>query len=426
MRLNELFATDYDDMLLESYRNFRTAWMSVISDAGYSANQKISTVVSGSLGSRVMELSKMDTIGEVPSFLERILKNNETKTKFRKFHTSGEVALRDSGDINSWIDYLNNIDGVGDNIIREFLFEIFFILRRMKEEEEKKPKYEKVSGSQYYTMFEVYNFSAAQKLRNQVKSTWCIGAAETHFDHYGKDRGRKTYIVFLNKTKRGMVIHVDPRNPDNNLITDHSNEVDGTIRNGVLSPNRGGNGIRVDLNKAMPLEEQTKMFKSAGIRFDPKSSQLKLNPQDMLNFYQSVSRLDSGKAHYSVRGEVDKIIRSYRDSYDSGSLESLKKGIQETLVEIWMLISKYYGRSDSVPSSKPTFVYLCGVLLHFSDHLKDISKNRDLVNELPVDKIWNLFKVSLEMLQPNLSDDFKKNSNDVRKVIIPVSRGLRI
>ena len=309
MRIRDLFEGEM--ILLESYKDFSAVWQKLIQDVTQTRSVPREAIT-------------------VPQRLERLLRDQRS----RSFITSqelpfGTAGIRNVGDISSWLSTIQShsrhYQGASVISVVEMFTNILEDLENfVKEEIEKRtPDYTTVAKTSSYIIFDVKNFAAAKKLRDQVGSSWCIGANEGMFKAYGGNKGRKTYIVFLLKIRKGMVIHVDASNPRDNLVTSHSNDSDGRIVDGILTYNRGVGEIERDLNDSMSSEDITNLFKSVGIKVKT-SSVSKLPPQILTKFIRDLSGSDI-TSDILVNKSATAIKREYVYVYNSGDIWKLTK-----------------------------------------------------------------------------------------------------
>lgn len=179
--------------------------------------------------------------------------------------------IRNIYDVGSWISGIRSAvarDGVEDTLI-EYHGAVEIIEDHTKAAIlAKTPDYTAIKKTSEYIVFDVKNFSAAQKLRNQVKSTWCIGASEDYFKQYGEDKDRKTIIVFFLKKKKGaMVFHVE--RGGNGLITSHDNYRDWNVRSGDVQSSRGYRELGEELRHYLDQDELVDFVKATGMRIKP-------------------------------------------------------------------------------------------------------------------------------------------------------------
>ena len=253
MRVVDLLITE-SEMLLESYRDFSRIWEDYVSE--------IRRPIQG------VTISQLKT---VPSRLEKLLKDNQTRATMvsalgnRKF---GDI--RNIYDVGSWISGIRSAvarDGVEYTLI-EYHGAVEIIEDHTKAAIiAKTPVYTAIKKTSDYIIFDVKNFAASQKLRNQVKSTWCIGASEDYFKQYGEDKDRKTIIVFFLKKKEGMVFHVDKSG--SGLITSHDNDREWTVGGGSFRSSRGYREFSEELRHYLYQNELVDFVKATGMRIKP-------------------------------------------------------------------------------------------------------------------------------------------------------------
>lgn len=374
MKLNEIFATEHEDILLESYRDFKKEWDEILT---LSPNFNKATLLRRYPD--IARVFKIKTFGEISNVVEGILKNNQTKALLRQYinlrfydDENDKYYASDTGDIMTWVKSMRSFaDRAEDNSglynvpVMSVLSAIDQLAEILIRKEEKSPRYDKVASTSSYTIFKVHNFEGAKKLRNMVRSTWCIGVHESHFHEYGEDAGRDTYIVFLNKTKKGMVIHVDPRNSNNNLVTAHCNDSEAKIgSSGRMNYTRGDGVVSKDLNEAMPREDQEKLFKSVGIRFNPAAMDRSMPMEELKLFWKNLRpNFESIKLNKSqiVRQHSRYVIDYREDNVESATVELIE------LIEL--VVPKTLIRMD-----EEEYKVRLDVLLDIFDHIERLSK----------------------------------------------------
>lgn len=253
MRINELLVFPDAEIILESYRDFARLWDEMLSNG---------------------KLNSSHRIKEIPSTLEGILRSNRHRAildsgeEYHLYSTIQKIGVKNPLDASSWVAALRDMKRESGSYVAINKFSE--IIRWVDEElqsaiSERDPDYSVVVKNQEYIIFKVNNYSAAKKLRNKIKSTWCIGANRMMFNLYGKDEGRETFIVFFLRANRGMVFHLDSRG--NGLITSHDNNRDWNIRNGTISPNRGYTELNSEISKYLDEKTFYKLMSEFRLKF---------------------------------------------------------------------------------------------------------------------------------------------------------------
>lgn len=373
MKLRELFESGQVELLLESYRDFRKEWSNLL-ELSDSFNRR-------TLLRRYPDIARVfnvRTYGEISDVIEKILKNNQTKELARRhaelpFYTGRAVRFDsgDSGDVMTWIKSIRSFTNGNGSIVDTAVFSTLSAVNKiavaLTKIESSKPKYDKVASTASYTIFKVNNFEAAKKLRNMVRSTWCIGAQETHFLYYGEESGRDTYIVFLNRAKKGLAIHVDPSNPNNNLVTSHCNSSEARVSKGLLDYSRGSGTIEKDLLEAMTKDEIVRLFKEVGITFRFSLDTVELDESSLSRFQMNIN----GKLNRILEIEEDEDLNlSLYDYYRVFRQKKFKEIVKNIrLVEMDLEVGSTYYK-------EPEIVSLFISIYHtFMKHLIEISES---------------------------------------------------
>lgn len=241
-------------MLLESYRDFKRVWDELLTGAHLS-------VTNGR------------NMTDVPEKLEMLLKDNRVRGIMSNDAniqnlTRKILFIKNPLDASSWVAGLRScVRQIREDVaLVRYHDGISLIEREVKRTvKNRTPEYTTIKKTSSYIIFDVKNFAAAQKLRNQVKASWCIGASEDHFKHYGENENRDTRIVFfLKKTKGAMVFHVD--RGGNGLITSHDNYRDWNVRGGNVENGRGYRPLVEELGQYLDQDELVDFVKSTGMR----------------------------------------------------------------------------------------------------------------------------------------------------------------
>lgn len=252
MRINDLLILE-SEMLLESYKDFRRIWNEMLSNARPS-------VTSGR------------NMTDVPEKLEMLLKDNRVRSIISNDTNIRPVLLRSLHiqnplDASSWVAGLRScVKQIGEEDALTRYYNGMKVVERevAKTIKNRTPEYTTIEKTSSYIIFDVENFAAAKKLRNQVKATWCIGSDDSYFDQYGKNKNRDTIIVFFMREKEGMVFHVD--SSGGGLITSHDNQREWEVRGGAITNSRGYNHIASELGVYLKSDELARFMKAVGMR----------------------------------------------------------------------------------------------------------------------------------------------------------------
>ena len=158
MRINELLLLE-SEMLLESYRDFRRIWNEMLSNARPS-------------------VASDRNMTDVPEKLEMLLKDNRIRGIISNDRNIRPVLQRslyiqNPLDASSWVAGLRScVKQIGEE---DALIRYHNGLRIVEREvsdiiKNRTPEYTTIKKTPEYIVFDVKNFAAAQKLRNQVKA----------------------------------------------------------------------------------------------------------------------------------------------------------------------------------------------------------------------------------------------------------------
>lgn len=363
MRVQDLLITE-SEMLLESYRDFKRAWSELL------------------VGAHNSTTSGRKMTG-VPEKLEILLKDNRVRSIMSdnaiiQNHTQTLLYIRNPLDASNWVAGLRRCAEMNgeDTALVRYYNGMSLIEREVEEAiKNRTPEYTTIKKTAEYIIFDVKNFAAAQKLRNQVKATWCIGASGDYFNQYGENKDRKTIIVFFLKKREGMVFHVDKSG--SGLITSHDNDREWTASGGSVRSSRGYREFAEELRNYLDQDELVDFVKATGMRIKPEHFALseltivgKLEPHILKSL---VNRLESGllaRVHKAtaVRGNVLRIIKTDTTrAFNSGDLRAVVDDVSELFGTLYT--SKTYITSDE---SAVDFIVCTLALVEYLDDIQKV------------------------------------------------------
>lgn len=325
MRISELLMEN--EVLLESYRDFRKVWNELLDSTAVSDGNRRA-------GSKT------------PDQLEALLKDNQKRAALsaseEATHVVKQLKIHNSLDITSWLARLNASARSGRSpeiLVHEFRLAVDIIDKAVKSEiNNRTPKYTTIKKTPAYIIFDVENFAAARKLRNQVRSPWCIGASDGHFRHYGEESGRSTTIVFFLKEKEGMAFHVD--RSGNGIITSHDNDREWTVRGGSVRSSRGYVDFKEEMSKYLGANEVVDFIKFTGMRIKdeqllppPKANSGRVGSGDMdIGIIRSLEyELRSGQ--YATVYKPTRIRRTFSSHVMSDGISAFKSGYPSSIID---------------------------------------------------------------------------------------------
>jgi hypothetical protein len=311
MKIRHLFESEM--ILLESYKDFDSVWKQLIFDA-----------------TRTKSVPREAM--SVPKRLENLLRNQQHRSFIMGLEKERNVGfstlgIRNLGDVSSWMSSLQTtIRNYGRdlNYVIEDFTDLVDNLERYVEETiaSRNPDYTTIKKTPSYIIFDAKNFAAARSLRNKVGATWCIGSTEEHFLSYGVRKNMKTYIIFLNRTKKGMVFHVNPSNPNNNLITSHDNNSEGIVVDAKVKTTRGSVPVLKDLSDALSSKEIDDVMTALNLPYAGSFIQISDSPT-YKNFLKSL-----GSSSY-LTSEFRSVASRYTEAF-----KRLKNGSEDDL-DFW-------------------------------------------------------------------------------------------
>ena len=388
MRIRDLFEGEM--ILLESYKDFSAVWQRLIQDV----------TQTGSVPTEALT---------VPQRLEKLLRDqrsraiiggNKRKIKYSEFIVLNMV------DISSWVSSLQGRIRAYQQIGGDIAYVIDEVIAAVetiedfveKELIDRNPDYTTVAKTPSYIIFDVKNFAAAKKLRDQVGSTWCIGANEGHFESYGEDQRRKTYIVFLLKTRKGMVIHVNPSNPSDNLVTSHSNETEAVVRGGEMVYTRMHTSvdyeIERDLADAVPSHDIVELFRQVGIRL--KNTPITTTTTSSLPMHILVdftNRLNGRDIMFSktIKNIVVRSEARYEGMYKSGDVRAMSRHLA-SIIDMTMLSISV--ELDFVSDVKEV-IAMFSLVSAIASHVHELQLEGFLPKNLPSDDLDSIVNMSI-------------------------------
>jgi hypothetical protein len=308
MKIRHLFESEM--ILLESYKDFRRVWEEMLDTQISLGKSNVIQLMDNKIREtdtpRILSVFgvRMKDVEGIPQFIELLLKNQKYKSILIKKKFDADGRVRRPLDISSWISVVNK-NKESTLIFIDIVASVLSIREEIVDEiNSDKPEYTTVKKTPEYIIFDVKNFAAAQKLRNQVGATWCIGANGGHFDFYGAEQGRKTYIIFFLKTKKGMVVHVNPNNTMDNLITDHSNDGEATIIDSNIVNRRGGDLVKNQLSYSLEDHQVEELFASMRIKVDFQTVDASINDKiinELTDFHNRIKRIRTTVQGYESR-----------------------------------------------------------------------------------------------------------------------------
>ena len=368
MRINDLLLLE-SEMLLESYRDFNRVWTAALP-----------TTWSG---------QKLQMAKELPTRLENLLRDAQRKAIIA---SSADIkwlvtkmGLTNPLDITSWLSRFNSLSDA--NSTPDETYEVFLhVVSTMEkiidaEIKSREPIYDTIKKTSEYIVFDVKNFAAAKKLRNQVKATWCIGASEQYFDSYGENRKRKTIIVFFLKKKEGMVFHVDQSG--GGLITSHDNQREWDTQGGYPSTRRGTIRFAKEMSYYLDITSLIELVKATGMKI--RESELE-DVIEIVSYKHDPSLVkefiyDLRKSRYTTivpedatrRDIIAYMQRSYVPIFTTGDFGKIVWALN-SLTRSWL----YY--SQRISESEAGRISAANVMIMFSElsfHLWGIAEQID-------------------------------------------------
>ena len=396
MRIRDLFEGEM--ILLESYKDYRQVYMKLMSFINDKDLMNIQRHITN-LGIR----NKFGTV-DFPQIIEMVLRNKRYVDLMKSPNKSDEVDdvllnitrsnIRTPTDISSWIASISLVNKqletgspdpefrsrIATYVIHNLYTMIHELVHYLEEDiKSRDAEYTTVAKTSSYIIFDVKNFAAAKKLRNQLPSCdWCIGANESMFKSYGESQGRKTYIVYLLKTKKGIAIHVNPSNPSDNLITSHSNGSDGSIRSGSLVYNRGAGVIEDDLYAALSKKEVEALFRAVNINFISKDG-VNLNQVFLQRFLSDLKDRDVSLSA-EVSNEVNQIKTYYKEIYERGDLSRIVSFLSQILDDVNMRMG-WIPSDDSEVDAKDILANIV-LMFYIVQHIKELVDAKILPNSM--------------------------------------------
>lgn len=296
-----------ESMLLESYKDFSRQWKDLLDGATTPNKSKLMSV---------------------PLRIEKLLRDNRSKSifgndDFLRNYVTQRLNVRNPLDASSWVAGLretSRIEGTA-RALAWFSDAIRIVEDRVEAIiKERTPAYSVVKKTSGYIIFEIENFAAAQKLRNQVRASWCIGSTPEYFDNYGKDMNRKTFYLFLLKSKSAMVFHVASNG--SGLITSHDNYAEWVIRAGRIRTERGMRDYTTEIlgRGDATVEEVREIHKALGIPLPLDLEKPDIPSEPLNNMLLRMRNTDQTSITVSF---VSMVNRDYKRIYESGDTAAI-------------------------------------------------------------------------------------------------------